>query len=118
VLLVEDECRVAIVMQDSLEQLGCEVVGCAASAAEAEQLATESWPDVVLMDVGLKGPVDGIDAALRLRQHLAAPIIFVTGRPVNEIRERMGRVASSAMLRKPFTDDELRGALVWACGQR
>jgi CheY-like chemotaxis protein len=117
VLLVEDETIVALATQDALEELGCEVVGCAASAAEAEQLAADHAPDVVLMDVRLKGPVDGVEAAIRLRAHHKAPIIFVTGLANGEMRQRMNQVSASAFLLKPFTDDDLRSALVWACGQ-
>lgn len=117
VLLVEDESIDALSLRDALEELGCKVVGWALSATEAEGLAATSAPDVVLMDVGLKGSIDGIEASHRLRQRCTAPIIFVTGRPYKEIRERVSGVGFSAMLRKPFTDSELRSALVWACGQ-
>lgn len=117
VLLVEDETIVALGTRDDLEQLGCEVVGWATSAEEAERLAADAWPDVVLMDVRLKGPVDGIEAAIRLRTRHDAPIIFITGLADTKIRDRINRVSPSALLQKPFTQADLRSALVWACAQ-
>lgn len=117
VLLVEDDHIVALATQDALEELGCEVVGCAESAVEAERLAADRLPDVVLMDVRLKGPIDGIDAAMRLRTRHAAPIIFMTGLASEETLERLSRISMAAMLMKPFTDEQLRNALVWARGQ-
>lgn len=117
VLLVEDEAIVALSTRDALEELGCQVVGWATSAAEAERLAASTPPDVVLMDIRLKGPVDGLAAAVRLRERHQAPIVFVTGLADNETLGRINQVSPAAVLRKPFTREDLRGALVWARGQ-
>lgn len=117
VLLVEDEAIVALSTRDALEELGCQVVGWATSAAEAERLATSTPPDVVLMDIRLKGPLDGFEAAIRLRERHMAPIIFVTGLADDKILERISQVSPAAVLHKPFTRENLRGALVWARGQ-
>jgi CheY-like chemotaxis protein len=78
VLLVEDESVVAEDVQDALEELGCRVIGWATTAADAERLAADHAPDVILMDVRLKGGVDGIEAAAHLRKGHDAPIIFAS----------------------------------------
>lgn len=116
VLLVEDEAIVALATRDALQELGCQVVGWATSATEAERLAAATPPDVVLMDVRLKGNLDGIDAALRLRERHKAPIIFVTGLVQEELRERMSQASPAAILFKPYTQGDLRHALRLARG--
>jgi CheY-like chemotaxis protein len=117
ILLVEDEAIVAMDTQDALEELGCRVVGWATTATDAEQLAARHAPDVILMDIRIKGGIDGIEAAARLRTWSTAPIVFVSGLLDDGMRERIRLTPSSAILRKPYSREELRSALVWACGQ-
>ncbi len=117
VLLVEDESIVAMDTRDALEELGCRVIGWATTATDAERLAANYAPDVILMDVRLKGGVDGIETASRLRAWHRGPIIFVTGLADDAMRERVDLLPAAAILHKPYSRDQLRGALVWACGQ-
>lgn len=118
VLLVEDETIVALDAQDTVEELGCRVIGYATNAVDAERLAADQVPDLILMDIRINGSIDGIEAASRLRTWYKAPIIFVSGSVDDTLRERIGRMPFTAILHKPFSQEELRGALVWACGQR
>ena len=70
ILIVEDEAIVAADLAGKLEQLGYEVVGTAAKGEEAVESACRLKPEVVLMDIRLKGAMDGIEAAEAiLRRH-------------------------------------------------
>lgn len=78
ILIVEDESIVALDLQMRLTRLGYRVVGIAASGTEALQLAEQFQPDLTLMDIRLKGALDGIETAQALRQRLDAPIVYLT----------------------------------------
>ena len=68
ILIVEDEQIVAVDIQSVLERLGYHVVGTAASGEEACRMAAESAPNLVLMDVRIDGPMDGVDTARRIQE--------------------------------------------------
>src|SRR5512137_2466468 len=78
VLIVEDEAIVAADLSGKLGQLGYQVVGTAAEGAEAVELACRLLPEVVLMDIRLKGPMDGIEAAEAIRSRIDLPVIYLT----------------------------------------
>ena len=78
VIVVEDDSALAGVIVATLRAVGCEVVGVAASGEEALDLVERGEPDVVVMDVGLAGLMDGIEAARRLRRRCGCPVIFHT----------------------------------------
>jgi len=76
ILIVEDEWLMAQGLKGNLENLGHEVTGMAASGEEALRFAAEHRPDLVLMDINLKGDMDGIDTAEHLKS-LEVPTIFL-----------------------------------------
>ena len=78
ILVIEDESIVSKDIQNSLKKLGYNVVGAANNGEEAISLAREHHPDLVLMDIMLKGEMSGIDAADVVRKELNIPIIFLT----------------------------------------
>jgi len=78
VLVVEDESIVSKDIQHSLKKLGYNVVGSASTAEKAIDLALEIKPDVVLMDIMLKGDLTGIDAANKIRETLNIPVVYLT----------------------------------------
>ena len=77
-LIVEDEAIVAADLAAKLTQLGYEVVGITAQGPEAIALASRYRPQVVLMDIWLKGPMDGIEAAEAIRRQFDLPVIYLT----------------------------------------
>jgi len=79
ILIVEDEAIVAMHIQSSLDRLEYEVCGCVKSGEEAVRLAEECRPDLILMDIVLKGPMDGIQAAKIIKDTLAIPVVYMTG---------------------------------------
>ena len=78
VLVVEDENIVSKDIQHSLKKLGYVVVGAAATGEKAIDLAHETKPDVVLMDIMLKGEMNGIETAGVIKKDLQIPVIYLT----------------------------------------
>jgi len=78
ILVVEDEALIAGDLQARLTTMGYEVVGVATTGVEAVGMAQQTQPDVVLMDVVLKGDMDGIDTAKQIKTTQSIPIIFLS----------------------------------------
>ncbi len=78
ILIAEDEGIVARDIQATLERLGYSITGTAASGEEAVNMARYNHPDLVLMDIVLKGSIDGIEAARHIRDELDIPVIYLT----------------------------------------
>ena len=111
IMLVEDEKVVAADIQECVKGLGYEVVGAAATGTEALRLAVKTMPDLVLMDIKLKGIVDGIDVAGALHEQLKIPVVYLTAHADGEILERAKLTAPSGYVLKPFDDRTLRTAI-------
>lgn len=78
VLVVEDESIVSKDIQQSLKKLGYNVVGSASTGEKAIELAGSEHPDIVLMDIMLKGEMNGIEAANEIKNKYEIPVIFLT----------------------------------------
>jgi len=78
ILVVEDETIVALDLQNSLKILGYEVVAAATTGEDAITKANRTRPDLVLMDIMLKGEMDGVQAAETIHAQLGVPVIFLT----------------------------------------
>lgn len=115
-LIVEDEFLIAEGYRTLLELLGVAVCGIAQSADDALSLAIAHRPRLVLMDVGLRGQRDGIDAASDIRDRTDARIIYITGSREPEVAERIARDPESAFLLKPVGTYQLREAVAQLAG--
>lgn len=111
VLVVEDVRFVARDIQDFLEDLGYSVPGLAATGEEAIRAAAKLSPDLILMDVGLKGEMDGIEAASCIRDRLDIPLIYLTGQGDEATVERAKLTSPYAYLRKPLNEKDLPVAI-------
>lgn len=111
ILVVEDEGIVALDLGMTLQQMGYVVAGAATSGEEAIQLAVETRPDLVLMDIRLRGPMDGIEASREICQRLGVPIIFLTAFADENTMQRAESVKPAAFLRKPYVRSELMEAI-------
>lgn len=111
ILLVEDERVVAADIEACVSGLGYDVVGSAASGVEALRLAVRTEPDLVLMDIKLKGDLDGVDVAGALHERLKIPVVYLTAFADVEILERAKKTAPSGYVLKPFDDRMLRAAI-------
>jgi two-component system, response regulator PdtaR len=88
VLIVEDERILAIGMKRKLERAGYTVTGIASCGEEAIANTKETSPDLVLMDIVLKGDMDGIETAGHIINRYNIPIIYITAYADEEILER------------------------------
>lgn len=115
VLVVEDEYFVALDAENALDSAGFEVVGVAATAEEAVEIARAERPDLVLMDIRLAGARDGIDAAAEIRGSLGIPSLFATAHSDAATRARgEGAAAPLGWLTKPYAPSELAAAVAAA----
>jgi DNA-binding response OmpR family regulator len=107
ILVVEDEFLIALDLEDALGELGCEIVGPAATVSDAMQLVEAKPPDAAVLDVRL---VDGSTApiALELRRR-GVPFLVLTGYERQQVGESVLR--DSPMLAKPLQRGALRGML-------
>ena len=111
VLIVDDEFIIANSLSLQVEEMGFEVCGIAATAREAVALAKAHRPDIVLMDVRLKGEEDGVDAALAIHRIVGAKVIFITGSREPATMARIQEDHPAGVLFKPIYGQQLRTAV-------
>src|SRR5438552_8942313 len=111
VLIVEDERIVAKDLQQTLAGMGYDPFAIASSAEEAIARAAERCPDVVLMDIRIKGKRDGIETASLLKERFDVPVIYLTAHADQATLERAKRTEPGGYLVKPVKVAELRGAI-------
>jgi PAS domain S-box-containing protein len=111
ILVVEDEVIVARTIASQLNQLGYMVTGTASSGKVAIAKASTTQPEIVLMDIILKGEMDGIDAASYIREHLDIPVIYLTAYGDDNTLERAKITQPFGYLVKPFTIKDLQIAI-------
>ncbi len=114
VLLVEDETLVAMELEDRLTRLGIEVTGVVNTARRAIEEVDRQPPDLVLIDVRLKGPEDGIWAASEIRKHHNLPIVYLTAHADDETLARAQATAPHGYLLKPFEERALFATVTMA----
>jgi signal transduction histidine kinase len=106
ILVVEDESIIARDVAGRLEMLGHEVSAIVGSGEEAIAQATVDPPDLVLMDIILQGPIDGIEAAERIQTDLNIPVIYLTAHADRETLRRAKFTEPFGYILKPFRDLE------------
>ncbi|OYE01973.1 hybrid sensor histidine kinase/response regulator [Nostoc sp. 'Peltigera membranacea cyanobiont' 232] len=111
ILVVEDEVIVARTIASQLSQLGYIVTGTASSGKVAIAKASETQPELVLMDIILKGEMDGIATASKIREQLDVPVIFLTAYGDDRTLERAKITQPFGYIVKPFTTKDLRIAI-------
>jgi two-component system cell cycle response regulator len=111
ILLVEDEGVIARDLEDTLIRLGYRVSGIASEGAEAIEMARDLHPELVVMDVSLRGEVDGIEAACAIQEEAPVPVIFLTGHTDTETLQRAVLTGPLGYLTKPFQEADLRSVI-------
>lgn len=110
-LIVEDEFLIAEELKERLSRLGFEVIGTVDSADEGIAIATRELPDVILMDIRLKGKKDGIEAAHEIRQQVDLPIVYVTAYSDALTVERIKHSDQDGFILKPFHRHDLQSTI-------
>ena len=111
ILIVEDDALVALGIRMTLQDLGYTVLGIAASEPEAIKLAQEAVPDLALMDIRLKGPVDGIDTARRLRNEFNVRSLYLSAYTDEQTMARVSQTYPLGFVQKPYSANQLKSAL-------
>jgi PAS domain S-box-containing protein len=114
ILVVEDEGLTAMEIQRKLKTWGYDVPSFAFSRKEAVQKAKEIKPDLILMDIMLKGKGDGIDAAKEIKSFRDIPVIYLTAYDDAKTRERAETTNPDAYLIKPFEEKDLQKTIAVA----
>jgi len=107
ILVVEDEAIVAMVIKKRLIELGYVVSGVAATGKDAINKVEGTFPDLVLMDIMLKGDMDGIEAAEEIRKRFSIPVIYLTAHSDEKTLERAKLTEPYGYILKPFTERDL-----------
>jgi CheY-like chemotaxis protein len=118
ILVVEDEFIIAKALQESLTEMGYEVIDPVATGERAVDVATRLKPDVVLMDIQLEGQMDGIQAAQRIQNALGIPVVYLTAHSDPDTLKRVVHSKSYGYLTKPITEDQLKEAIDKALSRR
>ena len=111
ILVVEDESIVAMDIKHRLENMGYIVPAITSSGEEAVAKAAESNPDLVLMDIVLKGEMDGIDAAQQIKDNFDIPVVYLTAYSDEKTLKRAKITGPFGYIIKPFEDRELHSAI-------
>ena len=111
VLVVEDERLIAEEILERLTRMGFRVVGSVDTAEDAVQAARRELPELILMDIRLKGKMDGIEAAAEIRRDLNIPVIYLTSHSDRGTRARAMETTPCGYVLKPFREEDLLVAI-------
>lgn len=111
ILVVEDDPLVGLDVAQALKGFGYEVIGPMVSGEEVLKAAAGISPDLVLMDVNLKGKLDGVETAGQLPPHIKAPVVFLTADTDEQTLQRAMLTRPYGYLIKPFDPIELRSTI-------
>jgi signal transduction histidine kinase len=114
VLIVEDNTKVAMELERQIKQLGYAVIGPVATGAAALKNAETARPDLVLMDISIQGPADGIQTAEAIRDRFGIPVIYLTAHADQTTIERAKMTEPLGYLLKPWREHELQAAITVA----
>ncbi len=119
VLVVEDENIIGMEIMSRLEYLGFQVPAVVTTGELAIEKTAEYEPQLILMDIRLKGECDGIDAARRIKEKYQTPIIYLTAYADERTIQRAQTVSDNLIyLLKPFSEEELKTAVKKALNGR
>ncbi|MDD3247162.1 MAG: response regulator [Methanosarcina sp.] len=107
ILIVEDEHIVAMGIKRMLKGLGYTVTGVASSGEDAISKAESTFPDLVLMDIMLKGELDGVEAAKEIKERFDVPVVYLTAYSDSNILERVKKTGPFGYIVKPFDEKDL-----------
>lgn len=114
IFIVEDESIVAKDIQNSLIKLGYNVVGIANNGADAIEKVVELAPDLVLMDIMIKGNLTGIEASEKIKEQINVPVIFLTAYADESTLTRAKITEPYGYILKPFKEIDLHSNIEMA----
>jgi DNA-binding NarL/FixJ family response regulator len=112
ILIVEDEAIVALDLEERLNTMGFKVCGTASSGEKAVLLAKETTPHVILMDMKLKGNMNGIESANKIKEKLGISSIFITAFSDDNTIFKIKNSLNKEYISKPFVEEELKEVIL------
>ncbi|MGB3534708.1 MAG: EAL domain-containing protein [Microcoleaceae cyanobacterium] len=114
IMIVEDELIVAENLAQNLRRLGYSISAVVNSGEDAIQAAKTTYPDLVLMDIMLRGDIDGIEAALQIYHQFKIPVIYMTAYADKSTLERAKKTEPYGYLVKPFKPQDIQTTIEMA----
>lgn len=114
ILVVEDENIIALNIKKKLKSFGYTVPAIVSTAEDAIKMTEITFPDLILMDVMLKGEMDGVQAIEEIRKKFDIPVIYLTAYSDDEVLERAKLTQPYGYVLKPFEEDDLRAVIEMA----
>jgi CheY-like chemotaxis protein len=111
ILLVEDDDIIAKVVGWRLEKLGYSLCGRASSGTEALNLLERNVPDLILMDINIKGEINGIETTKMIKKRIHIPVIYLTSHSDDVTLARAKETYPEGFISKPFNDNDLKVAI-------
>lgn len=118
ILIVEDEALIAMDIRMTVESLGFRTLGTAFSGEESLRKAESLHPDLILMDIKLRGEMDGVTAADEIYSRFGVPVIYLSAYTDDQTLLRTRRPGSYGCLPKPFEPFDLRDAIARSVADR
>ena len=117
ILIVEDDMILSMVLRKMVQKLNHKVVDTLASGPYAVNVALNRSPDLILMDVQLKGEFDGIEAMKRIKKEKDIPVIYISGNSEPSSKQRAEEIGYYMYMSKPVRMEELEKAItdLFAC---
>ena len=103
-VIAEDDSIIKMVIEDLLENMGHKVVGLASNCKQTLEMLEVTKPDIVILDIGLDGELDGIDIAKAINARFKIPFIFVTGNSDIATVEKATKTNPMGYIVKPFDE--------------
>ena len=111
VLIVEDDALLSVIQTRLVENLGHNVLASVDTGRKAIQKVRELDPDVVIMDIGLEGDMDGIETMEEIRKKSSVPVIYLSGDSNSRYADRLKKIDPVGYLTKPVQKHKLKSTL-------
>lgn len=117
VLIVEDDLIISMVLERKVKKMGLSVARTVLTGKEAIGAVEKLSPDLILMDIQLKGDIDGIEAMNRIRETSDVPVIYITGNSEIHNIKRAKETSYVEYLVKPIRMEDLEETINRALGK-
>jgi CheY-like chemotaxis protein len=112
IMIVEDEAMIAMDIEEKLREMGYDVPAMVNNGKDAIELAGIHHPKLVLMDIVIRGEMDGIETAGKIKQLYNIPSLFLTAYDNDATLQRAKKVNPLGYLLKPFDDSKLQDIIL------
>lgn len=111
IMIVEDEHITAADIEETLSEIGYQIVAVVDNGRDALRRAEQEKPDLVLMDIRLKGAMDGVETAVTLRQQFDIPVVYLTAHADDQTIDRAKLAEPLGYVVKPFIEVDLKATI-------